>query len=411
MEQILERCAGIDVGQAEVVVCVRVPDRVTGQPAEVVASYGTTVPELLELRDWLAGFGVTDVAMESTGVYWKPVYYVLEDDFRVVLVNAAHVKHVPGRKTDTIDAVWLAQLLAHGLLSPSFVPPPPIRLLRDLTRYRKALINERTAQVNRLHKTLQDAGIKLTTYASDILGVSGRQMMRALIAGQDDPAVLADLARGRMRSKIPQLTLALTGRFTEHHAFLLASMLDHIEAQESEIAALDARIEQVIAPFATQVDLLCSIPGVEIRSAQVIIAEIGVDMSVFPTPAHLASWAAICPGQRDSAGKRGSGKIRKGSKWLRATLVQSAACATRSNNTYLQTRYRRLRTRRGHARAVVAVGHDILLAAYRILDTGQPYVDPGPTPLTRTPADVERRRAIDRLHRLGYEVTLTPTAA
>jgi transposase len=411
VEQILERCAGIDVGQAEVVVCVRVPDRVTGQPAEVVASYGTTVPELLELRDWLAGFGVTDVAMESTGVYWKPVYYVLEDAFRVILVNAAHVKHVPGRKTDTIDAVWLAQLLAHGLLSASFVPPPPIRLLRDLTRYRKALINERTAQVNRLHKTLQDAGIKLTTYASDILGVSGRQMMRALIAGQDDPALLADLARGRMRSKIPQLTLALTGHFTEHHAFLLEHMLDHIEAQESEIAALDARIEQVIAPFAAQVDLLCTIPGVEVRSAQVIIAEIGIDMSVFPTPAHLASWAAICPGQRDSAGKRGSGKIRKGSKWLRATLVQSAACATRTDHTYLQARYRRLRTRRGHARAVVAVGHDILVAAYRILDTGQPYLDPGPTPLPRTRADIERRRAVNRLHQLGYEVTLTPTAA
>lgn len=388
-----------------------VPDRVTGQPAELVATYGTTTPQLLELRDWLAGFGVTDVAMESTGVYWKPVYYVLEDGLRVVLVNAAHVKHVPGRKTDTIDAVWLAQLLAHGLLRASFVPPPPIRALRDLTRYRKALINERTAQVNRVHKTLQDAGIKLTTYASNILGVSGRDMMRALIAGNDDPQVLADLARGRMRAKIPQLTLALTGRFREHHAFLPEHMLDHIEALEAEIAALDARIEQVIAPFATQIDLLCTIPGVEVRSAQVLIAEIGVDMSVFPTPAHLASWAAMCPGQPESAGKHGSGKTRKGSKWLRATLTQSATCATRSNGTYLQARYHRLRTRRGHARAVIAVGHDILLAAYRILDTGQPYLDPGPTPLTRTTADAERRRAVNQLHRLGYDVTLTPTAA
>jgi transposase len=411
MEQISERCAGIDVGQAEVVVCVRIPDRVTARPTELVASYGTTTPELLELRDWLAGFGVTDVAMESTGVYWKPVYYVLEDDFRVVLVNAAHVKHVPGRKTDTIDAAWLAQLLAHGLLSASFVPPPPIRLLRDLTRYRKALINERTAQVNRVHKTLQDAGIKLSTYASDVLGVSGRAMMRALIDGQDDPAVLADLARSRMRSKIPELTNALTGRFTEHHAFLLGSMLDHIEAQESEIAALDARIDEVIAPFVSQVELLCTIPGVDQRTAQVLVAEIGVDMSVFPTPAHLASWAGMCPGQRDSAGKRGSGKTRKGSKWLRAALVQSARAATRAKGTYLRERYRRLRARRGDAKAVVAVGHEILLAAYRILDTGQPYLDPGPGTLAAASVDSERRRAVHRLRSLGYDVTLTPTQA
>jgi transposase len=214
MEQIVERCAGIDVGQAEVVVCARVPDVVTGRPAELVATYGTTTPDLLELHDWLAGLGVTQVAMESTGVYWKPVYYLLEDDFEVVLVNPAHVKHVPGRKTDTIDAVWLAQLLAHGLLSASFVPPKPIRVLRDLTRYRKVLINERTAQVNRVHKVLQDAGIKIATFASDVLGASGRAMMRALIAGDgDDPAAVADLARGRMRSKIPDLTKALTGAF------------------------------------------------------------------------------------------------------------------------------------------------------------------------------------------------------
>jgi transposase len=411
MEQIIERCAGIDVGQAEVVVCVRVPDRVTARPTELVASYGTTTPELLGLRDWLDGFGVTDVAMESTGVYWKPVYYVLEDDFRVVLVNAAHVKHVPGRKTDTIDAAWLAQLLAHGLLSASYVPPPPIRLLRDLTRYRKALINERTAQVNRVHKTLQDAGIKLSTYASDVLGVSGRAMMRALIDGQDDPAALADLARSRMRAKIPELTKALTGRFTKHHAFLLGSMLDHIEAQEAEIAALDARIDEVIAPFASQVELLCTIPGVDQRTAQVLVAEIGVDMSVFPTPAHLASWAGMCPGQRDSAGKRGPGKARKGSKWLRAALVQSARASTRTKGTYLRERYRRMRARRGDAKAVVAIGHEILLAAYRILETGQPYLDPGPAPLAAASVDAERRRAVQRLRSLGYDVTLTPSQA
>ena len=410
MELIVERCAGIDVGQAEVVVCARVPDAATGAAAELVASYGTTTPDLLELHDWLAGLGVTQVAMESTGVYWKPVYYLLESDFTVLLVNAAHVKHVPGRKTDTIDAVWLAQLLAHGLLSPSFVPPQPIRELRDLTRYRKAVINERTAQINRVHKVLQDAGIKIATFASDIFGVSGRAMMRSLITGEADPVLLADLARGRMRAKIPSLNKALTGRFSEHHAYLLQRMLDHVEAQEAEIADLDARIERLIAPFATQVELLDTIPGVDVRAAQTILAEIGPDMSVFPTPGHLASWAGMCPGQRDSAGKRGSGKTRKGSKWLRAALVQSARAATRTKGTYLREHYVQLHRRRGDARAVVAVGHEILIAAYRVLETGQPYLDPGSAVVTQRSIERSRRRAVESLHRLGYQVTITPAA-
>jgi transposase len=299
-------------------------DAVTGAPAELIASYGTTTPDLLELVDWLRGLGVTDVAMESTGVYWKPIVYLLEDDFTVLLVNAAHIKHVPGRKTDTIDAAWIAQLLAHGLLTASFVPPPPVRELRDLTRYRKALINEKTAQVNRIHKVLQDSGIKPATYATEVMGVSGRAMMRALIAGQSDSAVLAELAKGRMRTKIPDLRKALTGRFREHHGFVLKQMLDHVEAQEAEIAALDERIEAALAPFVAQVELLRTIPGVDHRSAQVILAEIGPDMSVFPTAGHLASWVGMCPGQRDS-GRHGSAKTRKGSKWLRGALVQSAA--------------------------------------------------------------------------------------
>jgi transposase len=412
VEQIVERCAGIDVGQAEVVVCARVPDAARGGAAtELVATYGTTTPDLLRLRDWLAGLGVTQVAMESTGVYWKPVYYLLEDDFAVILANAAHVKHVPGRKTDTIDAVWLAQLLAHGLLSPSFVPPPPIRALRDLTRYRKALINERTAQVNRTHKVLQDAGIKIATFASDIMGVSARAMMRSLIAGEHDPALLADLAKGRMRAKIPDLNKALTGRFGEHHAFLLQRMLDHIEAQEAEIAELDARIEELVSPFAAQVQLLATIPGVDRRSAETILAEIGPDMRVFPTPGHLASWAGMCPGQRDSAGKRGSGRTRKGSKWLRATLVQSGRAATRTKSTYLHERYLQIRRRRGDARAVVAVGHEILIAAYRVLATGEPYLDPGPVSLTERIVERERRRALHTLKQLGYHVTLEPPAS
>jgi transposase len=408
VDLLVERCAGIDVGQAEVVVCARVPDAATGAAAELVASYGTTTPDLCELHDWLAGLGVTQVAMESTGVYWKPVYYLLEDDFTVLLVNAAHVKHVPGRKTDTIDAVWLAQLLAHGLLSPSFVPPKPIRALRDLTRYRKALINERTAQVNRVHKVLQDAGIKVATFASDIFGASGRAMMRSLIAGEADPTALADLAKGRMRAKIPDLNKALTGRFSEHHAFLLQRMLDHIEGQEAEIAELDARIEGLLATSAAQVQLLATIPGVDVRSAQTILAEIGTDMSVFPTPGHLASWAGMCPGQRESAGKRGSGKTRKGSKWLRAALVQSARAGTRSKGTYLRERYVQLRRRRGDARAVVAVGHEILLAAYRVLDTSQPYLDPGAVEVTERSAERARRHAVANLRRLGFTVTLGP---
>ena len=411
MELIVERCAGIDVGQAEVVVCSRVPDAATGMVAELVASYGTTTQDLLELHDWLAGLGVTQVAMESTGVYWKPGYYLLEHDFTVLLVNAAHVKHVPGRKTDTIDAVWLAQLLAHGLLSPSFVPPEPIRELRDLTRYRKAVINERTAQINRVHKVLQDAGIKIATFASDILGASGRAMMRSLIAGEADPAVLADLAKGRMRSKIPDLSKALTGRFGEHHAFLLRRMLDHIEAEEAEIAELDARISERIAPFAHQVQLLDTIPGVDIRAAQTILAEIGADMSVFPTPGHLASWAGMCPGQRDSAGKHGSGKTRKGSKWLRATLVQSARAVTRTKGTYLREHYVQIRSRRGDARAVVAVGHEILIAAYRVLETGQPYNDPGSVSFSKLTAERDRHRAVEQLRRLGFDVALTPQAS
>jgi transposase len=408
MEQLIQRCAGIDVGQAESMVCVRVPDAVTGVPAELIASYGTTTPDLLELVDWLRGLGVTHVAMESTGVYWKPIYYLMEDDFTVLLVNAAHIKHVPGRKTDTIDAAWIAQLLAHGLLTASFVPPPPVRELRDLTRYRKALINEKTAQVNRIHKVLQDAGIKLTTYATDVMGISGRAMMRALIAGQSDSAALAELAKGRMRPKIPDLRKALTGRFREHHGFLLKRMLDHVEAQEADIAALDERIEAALAPFVVQVELLRTIPGVDIRSAQVILAEIGPDMAVFPTSAHLASWAGMCPGQRDSAGKRGSGKTRKGSKWLRAALIQSARSASRTKGTYLNERYRQVMRRRGDAKAIVALGHEILLAAYRVLDTTQPYTDPGPTALSKLTADRQRRQAVRRLQDLGYQVTIAP---
>lgn len=409
MEELIERVAGIDVGKAELRVCARVPGS-DGRPGELIESFGTTVPDLLALADWLGGLGVSHVAMESTGVYWKSPFYVLEADFEVLLVNAAHVRHVPGRKTDTIDAAWLAQLLAHGLLRGSFVPPPPVRELRDLTRYRKALVAERTREVNRIHKTLEDAGVKLATVASDVMGVSGRAMMRALIAGEADPEVLAGLAKGRLRPKLAQLRKALTARFRDHHAFLLARMLAHVEALEADIAALSERIEAALAPFGPELELLVSIVGFQRQTAEVVLAEIGPDMGVFPTAGHLASWAGLCPGQRQSAAKRGSGRTRKGSQWLRVALVQAARAAVHTNGSYLQERYRQLLRRRGDARAIVAVAHELLVAVHRVLSTGEPYLDPGAEALRRRSAEQARNRAVRQLERLGHIVTLTPAA-
>lgn len=409
LDELIERCAGIDVGQAVVVVCARVPDQ-SGKRCRLIETFGTTVPDLLALNDWLAGLGVTHVAMESTGVYWKSPYYLLEDDFEVLLVNAAHVKHVPGRKTDTIDAAWLALLLSRGLLRASFVPPPPIRELRDLTRYRKALINEKSREINRIHKMLEDAGVKISSFASDVMGVSGRDMIRALIAGQGDPVALADLARGKLRAKLPELTKALTARFRDHHGFLLERMLDRVEALETDVAALSERIETACAPFAREIELLVTIPGVGQRTAEVILAEIGTDMGRFPTAGHLASWAGMCPGQRDSAGKRGSAKTRKGSKWLRTTLIESARRAARLKGTYLAERYLQVCRRRGDKKAIVAVAHEILLAAHRCLATGEPYIDPGPERLRDLSAEHVKRRAVAQLRSLGFDVTLDPAA-
>lgn len=381
------------------------------QRCRLIETFGTTVPDLLALRDWLGGLGVTHVAMESTGVYWKSPYYLLEDDFEVLLVNAAHVKHVPGRKTDTIDAAWLALLLSRGLLRPSFVPPPPIRELRDLARYRKALINERSREVNRIHKILEDAGVKLSSVASDVMGASGRDMMRALIAGKADPEAFAELAKGKLRAKLPALRKALTSRFRDHHAFLLERMLAHVEDLEDDIAALSQRIEAATGPFAREVELLSTIPGVARRTAEVILAEIGTDMSRFPTAGHLASWAGMCPGQRESAGKRGSAKTRKGSKWLRTALVESARRAARLKGTYLSERYLQVMRRRGDKKAIIAVGHEILIAAYRVLSTNEPYEDPGPQKLRNLSAEHVKNRAVAQLRSLGYEVSIQAPAA
>jgi transposase len=407
MRRLIDRCAGIDVGQALLVVCVRLVDG-RGKLTEEVRSFGATTPDLLTLRDWLDLLGVTDVAMESTGVYWKPVYYVLEDDFEVLLVNAGHLKHVPGRKTDVIDAQWIAEILSYGLLRPSFVPPKPFRELRDLTRYRKALIRARTSEVNRLHKVLEDAGVKLATVATDVMGVSGRDMMRALIEGRADPDALADLARARLRNKLPELRRALTSRFRDHHAFLLGRMLAHIEAAEDDIAAVSERIAALVAPWQGALMILDSITGVGPRAAEVILAEIGPDMSRFPTAGHLASWAGRCPGQRESAGRKGSAKPRKGSPWLADVLTECAWAAAKSKDTYLSAYYRQVMRRQGKQKAITAVTHKILVIAWHLLSTGSLYDDPGADALRKTSSEQLRRRAVRQLEALGYKVTIEP---
>jgi transposase len=361
----------------------------------------------LQLRDWLASFEVELVGMEATGVYWKPIYYLLEDDFELWLLNARHLKNVPGRKTDVKDAEWICQLVEHGLVRPSFVPPKEIRELRNLTRYRKALIEERTREVQRLDKVLQDAGIKLSSVATRVLGVSGRAMLNALIDGTTDPEVLAELARGKLRSKLPALRDALEGRFSSHHALMVGKLLAHIDYLDESIAELSAEVELVIAPFSDKVQLLDTIPGVDRRTAEVLIAELGVDMSQFPTHRNLASWAGMCPGNDESAGKRRSGKTRKGSKWLRNALIEAARAAARSKGTYLTAQYARLKGRRGSKKAAVAVGHSILVIAYHVLERDRPYEELGEDHFHRRQSDEEyAKRLVRKLERLGHKVAL-----
>jgi transposase len=372
MERLIERCSGLDVHRDTVAACVRVPGA-HGQREQHVRTFGTTTAELLILRDWLEAHGVTHVAMESTGVYWKPVFYVLEEAFTCLLVNAAHIKQVPGRKTDVLDCIWIAQLLEHGLLRGSFVPPAPIRELRDLTRHRKVLIQERQRAANRLHKLLQDAGLKLASVATDILGVSGRAMLGALVEGTTDPGVLADLARGKLRKKLPALRQALAGRFRPHHAFLVGQLLAHVDYLDEAITTVSEEIEARLAPFEAHLTRLDTVPGIARRTAEVIIAEIGVDMTVFPNEHHLASWAGMCPGNNESAGKHKSGKTRKGDRWLRTALVEAAAAAIRTKDSALAARYRRVMRHRGHKKAVVAVAHAMLRAVYHVLADGTPY--------------------------------------
>jgi transposase len=405
MEVLVERQSALDVHKAQVTACVRLPGP-GGERVEHVEQFRTTVQGLLVLRDWLAAHGVRHVVMEATGVYWKPVWHVLEDEFELMLVNARHVKQLPGRKTDVSDAAWLCQLAEAGLLRASFVPPKPIRDLRQLTRYRRAQIAERQREANRLHKALEDTGIKLDCVAADILGVSGRLMLDALVAGTTDPALLAELAKGRLRKKIPALKEALEGRFDALHALLIGAILAHLDFLDEQIGQLSRAIEAQLAPFAAAVELLRSIPGVETRTAQVIIAEIGTDMSVFPTAAHLASWAGQCPGNDQSAGKRRSGRTRKGSKWLNTALKDAAMAALRTNDSYLQALYRRKKSQLGHGRALGAVKHSIICACWHMLTTGELYNDLGSDYYARRNPERAARRLVAQLERLGHTVTL-----
>jgi transposase len=411
MELLIERCAGLDVHKASVTATVRIPDQAGGRLQQTRAFRATTAGLVL-LGDWLASFGVTVVGMESTGVYWRPVYYLLEDDFQCWLLNAAHLRNVPGRKTDVADSAWICQLVEHGLVRASFVPPKPIRELRDLTRYRKALIQERTREAQRLQKVLEDAGIKLGTVASDVLGVSGRAMLDALVSGTHDPAVLAELAKGRLRAKLPALREALEGRFRAHHALLLGELLAHLDYLEEAVERLSSEVARVVAPFSPLLALLITIPGVSQRTAEVILAEIGTDMGQFPSAGHLASWAGICPGNNESAGKHRAGTTRKGSRWLRVALIEAANAAARGKGTYLASQYARLKGRRGHKKAIVAVAHSILVIAWHLLSTGQPYSDLGADWfLQRHASEAYRNRLVRQLERMGHKVTLEPADA
>jgi len=410
METLYPRCAGIDVHKNNVVVCARCADG-PGKPREEVRTFATMTGDLLALADWLAGQGITHVAMESTGVYWKPVFHLLEGRFQVVLVNAQHIKQVPGRKTDVKDCQWIAQLLAHGLLKASFVPPEPIRELRDLTRQRTQLIGERAAAANRIQKVLEDCNIKLASVATDVLGASGRDMLEALIAGEADPEKLAELARKRLREKIPQLRRALQGRVTEHHRFLLRLHLDHITQLEELIGRLGVRIEEALAPFAEALQRLQTIPGVSQRVAETVLAEVGPDGGPFATAAHQASWAGMCPGNDESAGKRRSGRTTKGNRWLKRILVQAAWAASRARGTYLQAQYRRLAKRRGRKKALVAVGHTLLVVMYHVLKRGTTYQELGPDFLDRLEPERLTRQLVQRLEKLGHKVTLEPAPA
>lgn len=405
MEILYQSCCGLDVHKKMIVACLRQTDE-TGKVGKQVRTFGTTTSELLSLSDWLRGAGCTHVAMEATGVYWKPVYNILEGQMELLVVNAQHIKAVPGRKTDVKDAEWIAELLQHGLLKASFIPPQSQRDLRDLTRYRTTLVRERARIVNRLQKVLEDANLKLAGVATDVMGVSGRAMLEALLAGQTDTAQLAELAKGRLRKKIPQLKEALTGRVREHHRFMLSEQLSHIDYLEEAIERLNGEIGERLRPFEPEIQLLDTIPGVNRQTAEELLAEIGADMSRFPDGHHLASWAGMCPGHNESGGKRKSGKTRKGNRWLRSTLVEAAHGAAHTKDTYLASQYHRLVGRRGKKRALVAVGHSLLVISHYVLKRRQAYYDLGSNYFEELHRQQLERNLVKRLENLGYKVSL-----
>jgi transposase len=409
MEVLYPRCAGLDVHARSVTACVRIasgPD-VTYQHH----TCATTTRGLLALADWLAAASVTHVAMEATGVYWKPVWHLLDRQFTLILANAQHIRHVPGRKSDVTDAAWIADLLAHGLIRSSFVPPPPVQELRDLTRTRKQLVREITRHTQRIHKTLEDANVKLTHIVSDSLGVSARAILRALIAGDTDPERLADLTTGRLKATRAQLVEALHGRVTAHHRFLLDLHLTHIEALEAAVAKLERHLGTVLAPFQAAVSLLTTMPGLSDTAARAVLAEIGPDMTRFPTPGHLLSWAGLCPRLEVSAGKRFSTRIRPTAPWLKTTLVQAAWAATRKRDGYLHAQFMRLKSRRGPKKAIIAVAASMLTAAYVMLRDGVEYQDLGNRFFTARDKAETTKRLLRRLQQLGVVVEVKETAA
>jgi len=406
MEVVFPQCSGLDVHKKTVTAYVRIQRG--GEVHKEIRTFSTMSEDLLVLRDWLKAHGVTHVAMESTGVFWRPVYHLLEDDFELLLVNARHIKRVPGRKTDVKDCEWIGELLAHGLLKGSFIPPKPIRDLRDLTRYRKSLMDERTREVNRLHKLLESANIKLSVVASDLMGVSGRAMLEALLGGNTDPQVLADLARGKLRKKLPELSKALAGRFQDHHRFMLEQILGHIDFLDESIEKVSQEVATRTVPFEAQMKLLDTIVGLDRKTVENVIAEVGIDRDQFPTHRHLASWTGICPGNNESAGKRKSGKTTKGNRWLRRALIQAAWAAARSKDTYLGAQYQRLVRRRGKKKAVVAVAHSILVIAYHVLRNQTSYRELGADYFDRLNLTHLKRYHLRRLENLGFKVTVEP---
>jgi transposase len=409
MDVVFPACCGIDVHQKSLVACVRVIGT-AGKVRKELRTFPTTTAALSDLAVWLQALGVTHVALESTGVFWKPVWNILETSVTLVLVNPRDVAQVPGRKTDVSDAEWIAQLLQCGLLRGSFVPPRPVRELRDLTRSRTTLEQQRAAVVNRIHKVLEDANVKLGTVATDITGVSGRAILHALIDGQTDPTALAELAKGRLRNKLLSLRDAVTGHVTDHHRFLLRRLMTELRFLDEEIAAFNTRIEDATRPFDGLVALLDTAPGINRRTAENILAEIGPDMTVFPSAKHLASWAAICPGHYESAGRQTRGTIRKGNRWLRGTLVQAALAATRKKGSYAGAQFRRLAKRRGKQRAIVAVAHSLLVAAFYMLRDRVAYHDLSVEHFDRLAPEQLTKHYVRRLEQLGHTVRLDAAA-